>query len=942
MVHSMKKFFRNLKNKKILNGTDGVISIFLALLLVSFTVLSDSLVEVSRFHAVSGALDELMDSSASSTLAHYDSYLLDRFGLMATGQDKDVETVYKSYLDENLKNGNIAWNNQMTSVSGEYPLSDAEVLLKQIEEISKYTVPTDIAGDLTKLGLDKLLSGISGAGQFSEYSSMISAGADAVGSLADVVGSLKKLFDETKRMNTLKSDYDQKYSDFKTGVEQLAGAISIVTEKENELSAAKREVGDLVSSDNQYTQKIKELDDKLKELQEKYDKNEIDEEAYEKDKKIIEDKKKDQLKAQSANNKDLKDANNKVTLAEVAVESAKNDVQSKINTVNETSSAYASAISNLKDSLTKCGTLSEDVLSKLEGFASSTVNAGNTIADGVTNLKYDHHNEIAALEKEQKVREEELKTLGDSDGSEIVRDQYESTQQLLDYYKNDQTASDQNAQYDNIATSINASIDGSATVIEEALKGYNKNILGKTVEKLDKLYTKVSQFQSTSVTADTVISSSEYYVAISGFASLDDINNARSALDKEFDEEGKNKSFFAFVKGSSEMMKSLLNVNIFYNPSLDAVVNPALMAASPAGSSLGDRIIAFITAVSKLSNTSSMSLEEKIQTSADVFNTASALNEAIITETTMIFNGIVDATTNFYDKLLLAEYLNTTCANRTTYMKSNPYTGYSFASAGMGTSANEIDDLFMIGAFSAAINAVAQYGSGNSDIFCGAETEYLLYGSRVEILNQSHAFLDIYLIRLLCDLQPILNDPQVESIATAASAFFGVGEVVVWLIYFLAEPFLDTMFICNGNKIDFWKSCVYLTPSGIPTLISRVMNFKLNDAQKTKIIKAAADSNKVEVDLTEGAKGDSGTFFVFGYSDYLLVGLLIRDKITLTKRFGSIIYLESKNKNSNFEITKAYTYLHSKVNGEYKPFLPPASVYTNYMFSGTKEHVRGY
>ena len=72
---------------KYINGTKGVISLMLAILMVPFVLVAGALLNAARFNSAVAVFDEALCNASNSTLGTYDSFLRSRFGLMALTQD---------------------------------------------------------------------------------------------------------------------------------------------------------------------------------------------------------------------------------------------------------------------------------------------------------------------------------------------------------------------------------------------------------------------------------------------------------------------------------------------------------------------------------------------------------------------------------------------------------------------------------------------------------------------------------------------------------------------------------------------------------------------------------------------------------------------------------------------------------------------------------------
>lgn len=150
--------------------TQGVISVFLILILVPVMVFSAMLVDGSRMVSAKAIAQEASDLAALSVLSDYNGTLKDEFGLFSLGDSSKAEDVYKASLSATLQAAGITdktyseqvweifknavgagnpyakksfmnlYDFQMdeTSVTPLYSLANPEVLQNQIVEYSKY------------------------------------------------------------------------------------------------------------------------------------------------------------------------------------------------------------------------------------------------------------------------------------------------------------------------------------------------------------------------------------------------------------------------------------------------------------------------------------------------------------------------------------------------------------------------------------------------------------------------------------------------------------------------------------------------------------------------------------------------------------------------------------------------------------------------------------
>ena len=153
--------FKNLRKKyKYINGTKGVIALFLAIIMLPFGMIAGILINASRIDSAVAIFDEALCNASNSTLGTYDSFLRTRFGLLALDQEtsssgkvdqKTTETFIKKtfdyYMEQNLGTLPNTFFDYTSEVSGVYPLADNNVMLAEILNCSRYSVPTKLVED---------------------------------------------------------------------------------------------------------------------------------------------------------------------------------------------------------------------------------------------------------------------------------------------------------------------------------------------------------------------------------------------------------------------------------------------------------------------------------------------------------------------------------------------------------------------------------------------------------------------------------------------------------------------------------------------------------------------------------------------------------------------------------------------------------------------------
>ncbi len=234
--------------------------------------------------------------------------------------------------------------------------------------------------------------------------------------------------------------------------------------------------------------------------------------------------------------------------------------------------------------------------------------------------------------------------------------------------------------------------------------------------------------------------------------------------------------------------------------------------------------------------------------------------------------------TAVYEKVLLAGYLGYNTANRTTF-SGKALTGASY-------------DLPDKGA--------------EGKCLYGAETECISLGNESETTNQTYPFFITYVLCVLVNIPVIALNGEVESIAAAAgAATFGVGSFIVYAVYVLAEPLVDTLILMNGGDIPVIKTIAYLTPSGLSDMVEAVTSLKMTEAQTNKARallsnvmsgqgleaefgKSYADAMDAFGDGSDTTLGKINSLFEMNYTHTLIIIMLFIDSEAMVKRLGDI------------------------------------------------------
>lgn len=221
---------------RYINGVQGAISLFLALCMLPLVSTALLLVESVRYQSAMQLLGELIDSAQLSTLAHYDDYLDERFGMMSLSQDsfygsgnmnETLTTCFTSYLDENknLLGKSVSVNSSI--VTGAFPLSDPDILQRQVLEFSETMVPVKLAEEgLASIDLVEPILKIMGISKEQKESMDLveTVADDALNmsqSLLDVSNAILDAGDDWKKFDDKRQAYQQAYTQFKDAILEL-------------------------------------------------------------------------------------------------------------------------------------------------------------------------------------------------------------------------------------------------------------------------------------------------------------------------------------------------------------------------------------------------------------------------------------------------------------------------------------------------------------------------------------------------------------------------------------------------------------------------------------------------------------------------------------------------------------------------------------------------
>lgn len=217
-----------------------------------------------------------------------------------------------------------------------------------------------------------------------------------------------------------------------------------------------------------------------------------------------------------------------------------------------------------------------------------------------------------------------------------------------------------------------------------------------------------------------------------------------------------------------------------------------------------------------------------------------------------------------------------------------------------------------------------------AQIFKSCNAEYVLIGKTSELENQIRIFGRIMILRLLSNMITMLTDSKCMSIIGECS----ILAPVVFLIWDYYEANVDMNVLLRvGESVPLVKEELALSANTMNNLTDTVME------SLQKVISADEGTDKENKEKktekkTGGLFGDSKKtpFADWEYKDYLLLFMILMPQGRALERMGDIIQMEvryaekKKNGETNFRLDKANTYLRTEITGTLNPLLPVKSL----------------
>ncbi|MCQ2414651.1 MAG: hypothetical protein MJ063_01190 [Lachnospiraceae bacterium] len=538
------------------------------------------------------------------------------------------------------------------------------------------------------------------------------------------------------------------------------------------------------------------------------------------------------------------------------------------------------------------------------------------------------------------------------------------------------------------AKSLSKEMESTANSIKDKFSRLSKIDYGVTVKGLKKLRERVDAFDVDAVCAGDEGLSDEIYhdVASPEYLTSSEISLYLADRTKEA-LEGVWKDIIDGIKG---LFEALFKTKLVFDTNLNRLIDydyyTDAIGGLPGGQGPG-KVEAVINGINStieaytniVTSWFTFNIIRLIENLINLIKSVIATFEALLALVVYMLQNLADLLTNTGHRLLLSTYsaYNLTCrtdftSGHTAFTAMNGYkmTDESlppnvFASYTGNIVADQLSELIKL-----LTNAVSGEESNKSYTFSGAELEYMLYGSRSEIANQTFVFFALYLLRFALDIGPVLADSEVQALAEAST----LAAPAVLAIFLFVEPLTDALLLVNGSEVSLLKSDVNISPSGFPKLLAKfiktvaltaetkeklekeaVKAFNAKDADYEKKLNEATEKEKKKLeadppksDFSKGIGNWLDSLLEFNYREYcfMLVFLLISSDLCVS-RLENLVQMETtyyykvyEEDEKTFDLKKSYTFLKGTMDGKVNQLLP--SLIKPELFNTSQEIYRGY
>lgn len=935
-----------------INGIKGAISLFMAVLMTPFLTIALILVETGRYNSAVSMLDELMGVSSLSTLAHYDSFVQDRWGLLAISQENELTDIYNGYLQTNSEIMGDSLIINTVEAEGVFSLAERKILKNQIMEYAKLNAPTHLVYNFGNI--EEFIGILEKFSNFGTIMKGLTSGVKILDSAITIGENAEKIKESSAKLDDLVTEYENKYSAFEQSVSTLISTFQQIRSLENQERSLNRELTSLKEELAELTgEKETEPGEEPPPTTEATEPEEESEEIKELREEIADV----EADLRSVKNR-LRDAKNSVSSKQSAANTAKNNYADTLDTI-------ATELQNFRDLLKESNDAIKEVEENILTAAQSAFEIDNSLKRKKENL--------STLSKEIDYMEAQGTAKSDPEYAKKVKQKADLDKEVADLEA-------QIAISDAGGDAIGGMISDWNTTVEN----YSEEVIDKVIAAFGSLSAKVRAYNVYAVTADSAyITRAEYKSqALAGYITEENIEAYLEEQNKKL----KKGPLKAVLKGLQSVYEQVMGLSVFFEDNLNSNIDinyyteklGGLPADPHTGGAIGGILYNLGSAMASLA---SFTLNFQTFRWLKAIKNLKTLAQSLINLITeignlvkMLFDNIIGLFT--YENWWMSTYCAYNLPCRTDYSKSSQsvsmktLTGYSVTKESLDET-RQSWSVPIFGGITALIDTISTWAgnsSGKDLAFSGAEVEYIMFGSNSEAANQLYAFCLLYIIRVLCSISAISANVEVQALAAATT----LGYPVVMGLYYVLEPLVQTVLLANGSAQSLIPTTVYLAPSGIPSLIEELVNFcNLSEATSESITKGIEDAvveaeKKDEYTKKMGDHKISTTkkpttqkpgeklasdykksLLKFEYRDYcFVIIMLLVSNDERYDRLMNLIQMECTNYYVNqkatyiFDLKKAYTFLDVDVNATVNQMLP--TLIESSKFTVNREHYRGY
>lgn len=950
---------------KYINGTKGVISLFLAILMTPFVTIAGALINAGRLNSAVAIFDEALCNASNSALGTYDDFLRSRFGLMAMSQDPSkfngqlgyttedfVQELFVYYMEQNLGTLNNTYQTTSLTGTGIYPLGDTTVLRSSILQASKITVPAKLAVEWGSLeDFTSMLT--KPFALFSSIENTLSAGANVVTNIDKLTDKQAELEAQIDACDTARTPYDTAYKAFEEAVNNYNTLIGNIDSAKSTLKTRQQKVNELNAQVNGINTQIENKQEEIKELKE--DKDADHKEEIKTLEEEIEELKKEREAKVPGYNKAVKDRD----AAQRTLDGYTRQFSGKQQAVVNTKTEYSNKIGELQTAIQKTKSLAVG----FQEAAKNLVSSATTLISSATSTGLQAARESCDKQKQQLNDENEVYKEKMAEAT-AAGDSSAATEYYYWMQANNSTIADLEAQKDKYKNTDKV-VSGAVGAMNDVSSGLTQFANRDLEAEYDSIYNALEKCK-TNLSKLTVPSS---YTKIS-FKKSDYYVNVKNPIEKaevaqiieNVEDQIVNNSGWTILKTLFSFLDALLNLELNYNPDLKVVINTDHYSANGGlpsqisrtqypisnpyasedaaqaleykkdlnsyssedvyevmaqGESEAEKIEGYLTTIKSLVD------PFKLKNIKALWDAVTGLVGSLVKlGASFVGDGISTMLKGMRDRFYLVGYASYYTANRTTY-QGKALTGASFN--------------------------LPQNGMDNGYVFSGAELEYVFKGKMSEIDNQKATFTSIWVERMVFDIYGVLSDPLVQSLAASVGAVtFGIGDIVIKLVFLAVEALIDTVILVNKGEIPIIKNFVYLSPTGLPRLLEKVCTLAVSDALKQSLYEKSTEvatnvNNKASEFALEHADFTNDQKLSYERYDYYkqdlnaeqkenkirdmfnmdytksiqIFMLLFGNNEKIVKRLADIIQMEAtynvynKKQGYTFNLDKSYTYIRA-------------------------------